>query len=340
MKPSVWLAPFALGVLCALLWWRAPAGGVGELEPAELLVREKPAEQIAGLSITLDGKASVRYARVKGQWRCLDAHGALADEQAVEALLRASFETRGIRLPGMSGTRFPDPPAWKLELQGPKLLERADRHVLLALELGPGFEAPSSHAQWARLGAEPERILDIDTDLSRLVRPLEGGLPPLLDPRLGAGCFAPQFRFFRRFFFDYADGTSFEVRSTPRADDPARLDWTLQSGGDSKAAIEWRAGGYGGIWIRAKAIGFASRKRLAELGLDPPWLTMVAQPDAGAPLSIRAARLSPAREAWIFNETSGLLMQVEPGLLEQILAEGAMFTDASRPNPFERWLRR
>ena len=89
-----------------------------------------------------------------------------------------------------------------------------------------------------------------------------------------------------------------------------------------------------------RASGRELRLPPAQLGLEPPFLTMVAQPDSGPALVIRAARPTLSRECWIYNETSGLLMQVDPALLEQILATPAMFTDASRPNPFERWLRK
>jgi hypothetical protein len=331
-----WAGLVALLALCAALFWWLPARESRPAVEATTLLAAKPAEQVAGFTIRSGPDSSWRYARSKGQWRCLDAHGAFAEESAVQELLGATLETRGLPVPFSVSAD----PVWTLELQGSKLLEREDRHVLVAVEILRRFEdVPSAHAL-ARVANAPERVLDIDTDLSQLAPSAGPGLPPLLDARLGAGCFDPSFRYFVRYFFDYADGPSFEVRSSARAEDPARLDWMLAEDGRETPAIEWRAGGYGGIWIRAKALAFASRQRLAQLGLESPFLTMVAQPDAGPALVIRAARPSSSRECWIYNETSGLLMQVDPALMEQILAKAAMFTDASRPNPFERWLRK
>ncbi|MEY2786790.1 MAG: hypothetical protein RL277_3002 [Planctomycetota bacterium] len=324
-----------LAVCAALLRW-LPSREARPAVAAQTLLAAKPAEQVAGFTISAGPDASWRYVRSKGQWRCLDAQGAFAEESAVQELLRAALETRGTPVPFPAAAD----PVWKLELQGSRLLEREDRHVLVSVELLRRFDGPPGGHALARVSGAPERVLDIDTDLAQLAKSAGPALPPLLDARLGAGCFDNSFRYFQRYFFDYTEGPSFEVRSSPRAEDPARLDWVLAEEGRAMPAIEWRAGGYGGIWIRAKALAFASRQRLAQLGLEPPFLTMVAQPDSGPALVIRAARPTLSRECWIYNETSGLLMQVDPALLEQILATPAMFTDASRPNPFERWLRK
>jgi hypothetical protein len=314
------------------------------LAPIETLFPTRPTEQIAALSIHVGQTQRWQYVRAKGEWRSIEAHGALVHTPSLEALFAASLEARGplvhqgLPLPAILG--FQDPSRWRLEFHGPKLFSREDRHVLLAVELGKSFpDGPWGHA-YARNLAAPERVLDIDSNLEQLCSASDQRLPPLVDPRIGAGCFSPAFRTFKRYFLDYADGASFEIASSPRPSEPELQDWTLIQGERRETAIEWRAGGYGGIWIRAHAIGYASKKRLAELGLEKPKLQLTLEPDAGPLLSIRIAALNSAREAWIYNETSDVVMQVEAEVLEQMLAQPWQFTDKNQPNPFERWLRR
>lgn len=335
------------GIVLVLMVMRGLLGshtGAHRPAPLEALFTSRPTEQIAALSIHSGTTQRWQYVRTKGEWRSLEAHGAVLHQPSLDALFAAALEARGplvhqgLPLPANLG--FQEPARWRLEFHGPKLFSREDRHVLLAVELGQSFaEGPWGHA-YARALAAPDRVLDIDSNLEQLCMPADPRLPPLVDPRIGAGCFSPAFRTFKRYFFDYADGASFEIASSPRPGAPDLQDWTSIQGAVRETAIEWRAGGYGGIWIRAHAIGYASKKRLAELGLEQPKLQLTLEPDAGPPLSIRIAALNAAREAWIYNESTEVVMQVEPEVLEQMLAQPWQFTDKNIPNPFERWLKR
>lgn len=340
------LRPMAvLAVLLAALfaWDRALDSRDGAVHPADpgvepLIARETLAKRpVAALTIeNVKSGQSIFYARKHGQWRCVEAFGAIADESALQAFLASLLEARGVlrsadpaRAPGYG---FDD--ALRVRLHGSRVIDQADRDVIVAVEIG----ASTDRSAFARVAASP-RILEIDRDPRlHLVVPPGTGLPPLIDTRLLAGSMPEGFRGFGRFAFEFADGRRFAVESQPSAEPDAPPDWFVVHGARRDPCQSWRVGGYTGLWLREHFEGVANPARAAELGLDPPFLTIALTPHGGEAIRFDVSAPSTAGQAYLWNRSTNTLAVISRALHENIVPDPEMFLDETRPNPWERWL--
>jgi hypothetical protein len=327
------LAASVLFLLVALAIERWTAVRAGGLEPRVEKLLELPAgSSVAALTLAapeLGGE--LVYVRAKGLWRSREAGGAPCEEARIEALIAACTQARGEEL-----TRDPqrasryglaEDARLSVALHGPKFLDKPDRDVLARLEFGPGF---------GRRAGSPA-ILALDRDPRGLLARPAPELPPFVDTRLLAGCFGPGFAGFRRIELAYADGRAFALEPAPPATPDAPPQWTLEREGQRVSALVGRPGGYTSLWIRARAKGFESPKLAAGLGLEKPWLRITLATGEGEPIEMCLSERGPANEAWLWNRRTNVLMRIEGELVPELAPEASAFTDAQRPNPWERW---
>ena len=320
-----------------------------ERDPAiERLVAPERSQGATIAAITVGGGAGeLVYARKKGVWRSREAHGAVCSDDAVREFLAAFLEARGVARAEESRDAaaygFESPDSLTVAFHGPRFVEAPDRDVLFAFEVGRTFaEGPRGRAFVREKGAQ--RILEIDRDPRRLLQtPLASLLPPLVDTRLLAGCLGDGFRGFSEFKIETAGGASVRVA----VDEAARAGgadesttWFLDRGRGREAFPGWRVGGYIGLWLRGRCDETESPSRAAEHGLDPPAAIVHLAPEGSEPIEIWISAADDRRRVRAWNRNTNVVMVV-PELWQTLLAPSPeMFLDASRPNPWEEWLRK
>jgi hypothetical protein len=345
-----WILLLAIAVL-AIAVDRALARRDGaRTDHAAQVLRLLPPERtsghtVAAISIALGSQEENRltYLRSKGAWRSREAFGAIADEAAIQTFMRSCFEAQGT-------PRTEDParaeayglgPEQRIEVtfHGPKLLDAPDRDLLFGFDLGRRFDDGAFGRSFARaLGATA--ILELDHDLARSFSAGTGPeLPPWIDTRLCAGLMPEGFAGFREFRVEAQGAEKLTLTMKPPADPSAEPVWTLEQAGRATPCLEWRAGGYTAFWIRGRYEGVASPKRAPELGLDPPAARITLTPSTGAPFTIEIGALRPSGEAWAWNRATNVLMRIARETRAAAIPDAALFLDATRPNPWETWLR-
>lgn len=346
-------------VLIGLLVWdrglesrgaQPDRGGAG-IE--RLITKERLAgRSLAAVSVEKPGGDSLLYVRSKGRWRCREAFGAVADAEAVKALIESLVEARGVALTEDSTQEhalgLDADKRSTIGLHGPKVLDKTDRDLYFAFEVGAVFDE-GLHGRALVREKGSARVLEIDHDPLRSIGSTSDGIPPLIDTHLLAASTGSGFRGFKQFFIDLADttgrtgftgGASLILKSAPGKDPAAGPDWSLEHDGQIDPCPAWRAGGYTSLFIRARCIGLARPARAKDLGLDPPAARLTLVPNEGDPIQIDVSALNPAHEVWVWNRLTNVVMQVTPEVRAMMVPDAAMFLDESRPNPWEEWLRK
>ena len=311
---------------------RAPT--VGRLIPPEVA----RGRTVSALSVA-DGRGELLYLRSKGLWRSREGFGAIAETAAVEELVACFLEAQGserTRDRERAAAYGLGPQQTTFRLHGPKVIDDPARDVLFAFEVGTSFAGGAHGLAFVRAEGD-DAVLEVDRDpRAVLARHERGGLPPMLDLRLLAGCLGGDFGGFRRFRVEPRAGSAFVVE---HGDGPPESSWALVRDGAREPAMFWRAGGYTALWVRGRYQGVASPAQAAELGLDPPELRVTLEADGAEPIVVEVSALRPSGEAWVWNRRTNVVMAVDRDTHAEIAATPAMFTDASRENPWERWLR-
>lgn len=356
MKRRLALLAFGCAALFALVRARdgrgsAPTTGAAALEA--LVPRsgtEKPT--VAALSIAAPGRGvEWLFVRTKGRWRVREAFGAYADDEAMQELLATLLDARGVVVdPGAAddatlGARFSLTGATlvRIGLHGSRVLEAPDRDVLARIDLGA--RVPHASGVFARRGDEGP-VLELDRSVDAWTGGLEPGeLPPLVDRHLVAGSLAPGALGLRRMILEKRGGARLIVELDD-ADGDANADaggdaqphWSLSVDGARQECPPWRAGGYMGAWLRGLASGFEPATRAQELGFDAPFARARLEPDSGEPIELEIGDVEPDRRAYVWNRRTNVLMRIEGSLQPLLAPELADFLDASRANPWERFL--
>lgn len=342
-----WIVP-ALAVLGGLIAWDRAAAtrDVRTRAHDPVIERLAPREALAGrtaAAVTIerpqDG-GSLFYARKRGVWRCREAFGAVADERAVEELLASLLGARGV-------VRTDDPAraaaygfddAVTVVLHGPKVLERPDRDVIAAFELGASVTRDGRSSAFVRASGSA-RILEIDRDpRATLAQNGDSALPPLIDTHLLAGSTPAGFHGFERLEFAFADGQGYRVESHPSATADAPPDWTVVVGSVESPCPEYRVGGYTGVWLRERLQSVANPARASELGLDPPFATIELTPHGAEPIRFAVGAPTSDGRAYVWNKTTNSVWAISREIFAKLVPDADMFRDATRPNPWERWL--
>lgn len=355
MSKRMWFVLVAtIVVLTAIVAWERsqrtsmssdPSGADPSI--AKLVAKETLAGRtIAAIQIESPStNASLLYLRAKGVWRCREVQGSVADTANIEELLASIFDARGVLM-----TRDParaaaygldDAHRVSVSFHGPKVLDKSgDGDLILAYDIGTSFDDSARGRAFVRAQGD-DRIVEIDRNPRALLeKPSAEGLPPMLDTRLLAGSTGAGFVGFKQFFFDDADGTSFELVSDPPKKEGELPEWSLVRAGKREPMIYWRVGGYESLWIRGHYEGLASPTRAKALGLDPPRMKITLVPSAGDPIEMWIGTVTPSNMLHVWNKRTNAVY-VLPGALAPLIApEVKAFVEKDIPNPWEAWLRK
>ena len=345
MKASLsFLALLALA-LAADRWLDRAAAARRAADPAieRLVAPDRLAgESVAAISIE-SPSGKLLFGRKKGLWRCREALGAVCDEARVRALLASLAEARGVvRAVGGGAEGTYGLEAGKrvtVRFHGKKALEAPDGDVLLAYEVGRSFpDGPYGRAFVREVGSD--RILEIDRDPARALASGRDAIPPLVDAHFLTGSLAGEFRGFREIRIEPREGEALRITRDPDAPAEAESAWILEHGGRRDAFPGWRVGGYVGLWLRGSFEGFESPQRAAEIGLAPPAARITLVPESGDPIELAVSAADPAHRARVWNRTTNVAGIVSDELQPLLAPRAELFTDTTRPNPWEAWLRK
>jgi hypothetical protein len=351
MSKQAWIAMLVvIGALTALVLVsrsRVAPGIAGGVQIERLV----PKEMLAGRTVAAvrvespSTGASLLYLRAKGIWRCREVPGSVADTALVDALLASILEARGVEMsrdPARAAAYgLDDAHRLRVSLHGPKVLDKdGDGDTVLAFDIGTAFDDGARGRAFVR-SKDGTAIVEIDRNPRALLeKPSGENLPPLLDTRLLAGSTGAGFVGFKQFFFDGADGQSFELVSDPPKKEGDMPEWFLVRDGKREAVLPWRVGGYESVWIRDHYDGLASTSRAKALGLDPPRMKITLVPSAGDPIEMLIGGVTPANLLHVWNKKTNAVY-VLPGALAPLIApEVNSFIDKDSPNPWEAWLRK
>jgi len=346
--------------LCALLagllaWDRALARrAAGQRHAATQDVgRILGEEALKGLDVAAlrlewsDGRPPVTYAPVGGSWRCLEAFGAPADEQALESLMGAVTRAEGYVQsddPGQAaaygiGTRE----TVRFMICGRNVLKDAAGHdAQWSVDVGrsrPGgdgvFLRPLGTTEIWAVDQDPRGAIDGQ------VAP---GLPPLLDPSLVTKSWQASSRGFARIFVDRADGSSVELATRPRelSEEEQRqgalpYEWIIDPAGEALVPPQGRAMAYAYYLQAAGYRSVLDPRRAQELGLGAPHdkLTLFpAEPDA-KPLELHVLPPAPGGGVPVVNPLSNTVYEIDPAKAPLLLPGKAELMDAGEQNPWE-----
>jgi hypothetical protein len=332
-------APFALALACCTTTACRDALPARPLEPlVEPALLEGRA--VAAITCSRDGSEAL-WVRSKGLWRSREAHGAVCDDEAIARWLSDLRAARGAALPAVDGAKLGFDAPLVVRLHGPGYAKAADKDLLVEVRFGAwqaALDAPPRGRTLARPGPD-ERVLELDLDLAGVVAAQRGDLPPFVDGGVLAGCFGPGFAGFAAYRVQRADGTRLFVESSPSATPDAPRAFTVDDGASKAAALAWRAGGYGSLWIRAKAVAFAPPSRHAELGLAAPRARIELVDSTGASTIVAVGAVRDGR-LWLLNERTQVACALAAELEPQVLPVRDDFLEARADNPWERWLSR
>lgn len=351
MSKRAWIAVIGLLVsLGALVVW-SHSRDATDAKDGPRIERLVPKEALANRTVAAvrvespATNASLLYLRAKGVWRCREVPGSVADTTLVETLIASILDARGVEM-----TRDPsraaaygldDAHRLRVSFHGPKVLDKdGDGDMILAFDIGTSFEDGARGRSFVR-AKDGAAIVEIDHDPRALLeKPSAENLPPLLDTRLLAGSTGAGFVGFKQFFFDGADGESFELDSDPPKKEGDLPEWSLVRDGKREPMLYWRVGGYESVWIRGHYDGLASPARARALGLDPPRMKITLVPSAGDPIEMLIGTVTPANLLHVWNKKTNAVY-VLPGSLAPLLAPTLkMFIEKDTPNPWEAWLRK
>lgn len=330
----------AVCVLAAAFGGCAPTDSA--TEPLLQLVEPQAVagKSVAALSVRVDGREQLWY-RSKGAWRSREAYGALCDGEALESWLALALQARGaLYAPAATAQLGFDAPA-TVVLHGTALAKRADQDALASFELGAAQTAAAAPPFGRTLArrAGDARVLELPRDLRSAISVAADALPPFVDASLLAGCYAPGFAGFQRYTIVRADGARLVVDSREGATPQTPRSWTVDDGASVAEALPWRAGGYGSLWIRAKAAAYAPAARAPELGFDAPLATVELLDSTGATTTFKVGAAEGGRR-WLRNERTGVLCALSSELDNLLLPARDDFLPARPDNPWERWLSR
>lgn len=331
--------PFALALACL-----ATPACRDELPPRPLVPLVEPTllegRAVAAISCERAGVESL-WLRSKGLWRSREAQGAVCDEEAIARWLSDLRGARGAALAEVDPARLGFDTPLVVRLHGPGYAKSADKDLLVELHLGAWqapLDAPPRGRTLAR-AATTGSVLELDADLASVVSAEREGLPPFVDGGVLAGCFGPGFAGFAAYRLERADGTRLLVESTPPTTPDAPRAFTVDDGASKASALAWRAGGYGSLWIRAKAVAFAPPARHAELGLATPRARIALVDSTGASTTVAVGGVRDGR-LWLLNERTQVACALPSELESQVLPARDDFLAARADNPWERWLSR
>ncbi|MBK7878102.1 MAG: hypothetical protein IPJ77_20785 [Planctomycetes bacterium] len=301
---------------------------------------------VAALSVEAPGGARWLFARSKGRWRAREAFGAFLDEAALQGWLAAILDARGVvveRDPARADAFGLGADAVvRIGLHGPKVLDAADRDVVLQFDVGRGA---GGRTFARRAGADA--VLELDRDVLAALGPIaerspqSGGavrLPALVDLHLLAGSLEPGVLGFREITLERRGGERLVLRRVP-GDDGTEPRWTLAHDGVEEDALPWRAGGFLGLLLRGEAIGFASVSEAPALGLEAPFARLVLVPDAGETIVLALSDRTAANDGWVWNRRTNLVLHVDATTHAELAPDAAAFLRKEGGNPWERWLR-
>jgi len=312
-------------------------------------LEDKP---VAAISARLGAQEWLWY-RSKGEWRSREAFGALCDRAAVEAWLARLVQAQGaVLVTSQTEAAFTDEQLRSLgfasplhiTLHGSGLTKREDRDALLDVELGQAQAATSAPPSGRTLvrrayTSGTDQVLEIPYDARGPLAPDEDGLPAFVDRSLLAGCTGPGFAGFQRYVVQRRDGARLTINSQAATTADGARTWSIDDGQSNVEALPWRAGGYGSLWILAKAERYAAPARAAELGLDTPIATIELLDSTNTTTRLVIGGLEGGFR-WMRNERTGLVMAVSSSLDNQLMPVRDDFLPSRGDNPWERWLAR
>lgn len=294
------------------------------------------AQQVVGVGLDLPATGErFLYVRESGEWRCVNASGAIALDGALDGLVTdltaATGMTREVADARLAAFGFTED-APGVTLFGADWRTREDRDELAEFALGSKLEGRRAYVRVEGRNA----VHEIDRlPARRFDRPEGDRLPPMLDRRLLAGEWPDPMGGFTRAFLDFADGRSLELA---RVGDANTFAWELRTpDAEALPVLPYRIAGWQSFVYRAPYAGFAAPSEAPRVGLENVWLRItlieaqqsivleVAEPLTGRPLAVR-------------NMKSGMLCLLAPEHAALLVPTDGDLLDRSRPNPWEAWL--
>lgn len=337
------------GLLALLVTWeRSLAEGadaerarrtddIGFLIPQE----EREAMVVAGIGVEFGDGRRLRYARMQGMWRCLEAFGAPADARTVESLISKLREAEG-RVQSDDPARFANygigtRDTVRVALLDPGLEELWSCELGLASADGDGaFVRPVGLAQVWAVDANPR------AELSSQTRP---HLPPMLDPTLVTRAWPQTARGIARIFVDHRD-SGYELRREEVEVTPEEMQqgkapyrWVVVQDGVPRPGSDGHTFAY--LAYLMSAAGYEqilNPETAGGLGLDDPEVRVTLFGDEGEPLELRLGPPIPGRGVPVYNSASGSILETARETVDLVAPSPDALLDPTGPNPWQELL--
>jgi len=340
----------------------ASARREAEMKPVSTVLRELVSQRVTSSDIVevhlYDGAGRrIDYVReTDGLWRCLSAHGALADPARINRLL-----SRTLGGGGMVRTSDPDQ-AMRYGLGAPTTLrlvlhravaqddapidddaapQREERVLEVVLDLEIGLALRDADQTFVRIAGE-EEIIAMEADIRRELRPDGPGGLPMIETHIVPTEW-PGLNFLPRQIIILRPGQlPMELRREDVLDEGGevtRWRWLVRAGdGEFEAAHDALPMLYVAFLSRARLIGIVGPEAIDGLGLEAPMGRILIGTDFTEPMELRLAPMqewgtpvygSFARTVAVVPNEVARLMLPGPELFDPQMPENpwAAFTD-------------
>ncbi len=314
----------------------------------ELLLppEESAGWRAAAITLAFRGQEPFLYVRSQGRWRCVSHYGAPVPdegpEKLLEALGRGQLLPRGPRAaPASYG--LGSLPELRIELHGPEMFERPDRHVLFGLDAG--LTLPQSRQTFVRRDGDA-RVHTLDVDLFRLLES-PPGVPPLVDTRILPPDWPGRERPIVRIELERATGAAFTLerfdeppRFGPQAGEAPELTWELTVPGVGvRRAETGLASIYVVYLLRAQFSALLNPAEVnPDLATSPEARLRIEYLGSSDPLELWLLPPLPDGRRVILQSRDRLVLQIEPEQIETLFPAPEGFRDTEAAPPWDRLL--
>lgn len=306
---------------------------------------------IAAIRVEVGEEDIFLYVYHNGLWRCVQVHGAPAENRLIESILPAVLSAEGV----VRTTDRADEHEFGLDrdnsirivFSGSEVFTDPAGDVIYAVDVGRSIA--STGGSFVRPVGTDE-IWEIDTDLRDVasINPeqMASGVPPMLDPHIIPQMWpgvrsGPQRVVIERQNESPIIITRREAEAHEEAAESSpRWEWVVGDGESQFLGELFQVTSYAVFLTRAPYAGVLSPREPAQVGLDQPRARITYETAEGAQLQLVFGDLGPRGGVVVFNTFTQVLYEVDRDIVNRLLPEIDLLLSMDQGNPWEQWMRR
>lgn len=290
------------------------------------------------------------YVMTDGVWRSVSAHGTIALNEAIGALVPKLTNAEGYVMTRAAAAArefgFDTEEMLRLSVCGPDVLTDPGGDVIYALDIGNSI--PETGGSYVRPTGTTE-IWAIDMNFrEELESDVGPSVPPMLDPRILPSAW-PGFEppGVDRIVVEMPNEPPLELQRYDREVTDEQIargepawEWSVKKGEIEYVGDPFQIFSYGGFLTNAPYAGILSPRLQNDLGLDDLRARITLRSVHGQHVQLLVGGEAPRGGIAVVNTFSGNIFEVNPGIAELLVPEMDMLLTDQLGNPWEQFLER